>query len=114
MEDWELGIWATGNWRLEMNIPSTLLISPAPKPVKVRLCFGLVNPGPTGPCRSWMGAEVEGRRSLAVVAMMESLCKYQTVLSSNLKNRTRRRNELGRFMVERGGKVGGFVEERGV
>jgi hypothetical protein len=32
------------------NIPSTLLISPAPKPVKVRLCFGLEIPaGPTEP-----------------------------------------------------------------
>lgn len=30
-------------------IPSTLLISPAPKPVKVRLCLGLEKPGPTGP-----------------------------------------------------------------
>jgi hypothetical protein len=44
--------------------PSTFLISPAPKPVKVRLCLGLEKPGPTGPCRSEMGALVEGRRSL--------------------------------------------------
>ena len=44
--------------------PSTFLISPAPKPVKVRLCLGLEKPGPTGPCRSEMGALVDGRRSL--------------------------------------------------
>ena len=49
--------------RLQKELPSTLLISPAPKPVKVRLCFGLENPGPTGPCRSEMGVLVEARRS---------------------------------------------------
>lgn len=50
-------------------IPSTLLISPAPKPVKVRLCLGLEKPGPTGPCRSEIGALVEGRRSRGVVVL---------------------------------------------
>ena len=52
------------NWWIDL--PSTLLISPAPKPVKVRLCLGLVKPGPTGPWRS-MGAPVLGRRSLGTV-----------------------------------------------
>jgi hypothetical protein len=49
--------------RKQIHLPSTLLISPAPKPVNVRLCLGLENPGPTGPCRSDSGALVEGRRS---------------------------------------------------
>lgn len=45
--------------------PSTLLMSPAPKPVKVLLCLGLEMPaGPTDPCMSMMGAPMEGRRSL--------------------------------------------------
>lgn len=45
--------------------PSTLLISPAPKPVKVLLCLGRVTPaGLTEPCMSTMGAPMEGRRSL--------------------------------------------------
>jgi hypothetical protein len=54
--------------------PSTFLISPAPKPVKVRLCLGLEKPGPTGPCRSEMGALVEGRRCLGAAGfdMFES------------------------------------------
>lgn len=48
----------------ENSSPSTLLISPAPKPVKVLLCFGRVKPGgPTGPLRSEIGAPVLGRRS---------------------------------------------------
>lgn len=42
-------------------LASTLLISWAPKPVDVRLCFGLVKPGPTGPFSSDTGAVVEGR-----------------------------------------------------
>jgi hypothetical protein len=50
----------------DIDLPSTLLISPAPNPVKVRLCLGLVKPGPTGPCRS-IGAPVLGRRSLGAV-----------------------------------------------
>jgi len=47
-----------------------LLISLAPKPVKVRLCFGLLKLGPTGPCRSDIGALVDGLRSLVLVAML--------------------------------------------
>lgn len=49
--------------------PSTLLISPAPKPVKVRLCLGLEKPGPTGPLRSVIGAPVDGRRCLGSVEL---------------------------------------------
>lgn len=50
---------------------STLLISPGPKPVTVRLCLGLLIPsGPMGPFRSEMGAEVEGFLSLVVVVAM--------------------------------------------
>lgn len=46
------------------NSPSTLLISPAPKPVKVRLCLGREMPaGPTEPWMSTMGAPMDGRRS---------------------------------------------------
>jgi hypothetical protein len=44
-------------------LASTLLISDGPKPVKVRLCLGRLNPGPTGPWRSAMGAPTEGLRS---------------------------------------------------
>lgn len=39
---------------------STLLISPALKPVTVRLCLGLVKPGPIGPLSSEIGALVDG------------------------------------------------------
>lgn len=41
-------------------LASTFLISWAPKPVAVRLCFGLVKPGPTGPLSSEIGALVDG------------------------------------------------------
>jgi hypothetical protein len=44
-------------------LASTLLISVGPKPVKVRLCLGRLNPGPTGPWRSAIGAPTEGFRS---------------------------------------------------
>jgi hypothetical protein len=44
-------------------LASTLLMSLAPKPVTVRLCFGRVMLGPTGPWKSAMGALVEGLRS---------------------------------------------------
>lgn len=51
--------------RVGVYPPSTVLISPAPKPVKVLLCFGLEIPaGLTEPCMSTIGALVEGRRSL--------------------------------------------------
>lgn len=59
-------------------LASTLLISDGPKPVKVRLCLGRLNPGPTGPCKSEMGAPTEGLRSWAwddvVVDDMVVLC----------------------------------------
>jgi hypothetical protein len=42
-------------------LASTLLISPAPKPVNVRLCLGRVKPGPTGPCiNEETGEPIEG------------------------------------------------------
>lgn len=44
-------------------LASTLLISPGPKPVTVRLCFGRVKLGPTGPLKSASGALVDGLRS---------------------------------------------------
>lgn len=44
-------------------LASTLLISPGPKPVAVRLCLGRVKPGPTGPCSWEIGAPMEGFRS---------------------------------------------------
>lgn len=44
-------------------LDSTALMSPAPNPVAVRLCLGLVKPGPTGPTKVEMGALVEGLRS---------------------------------------------------
>ena len=51
-------------------LASTLLISCAPNPVAVRLCFGLEMPsGPTGPWKSVMGADVLGLRSLVVVVV---------------------------------------------
>ena len=47
------------------HIPSTLLISEAPKPVRVRLCLGREMPaGPTDPWMSTIGAPTDGRRSL--------------------------------------------------
>lgn len=52
-------------------LASTLLISAAPKPVVVRLCFGREIPsGPTGPLRSVMGADVDGFLSRVLVAMI--------------------------------------------
>lgn len=42
---------------------STFLISPALKPVTVRLCLGLVKSGPTGPLSSLIGALVDCLRS---------------------------------------------------
>lgn len=50
-------------------LASTLLISPAPKPVKARLCLGRVNSGPMGPLSSEIGALVESLRSRAVVVV---------------------------------------------
>ena len=44
-------------------LDSTALMSPGPNPVAVRLCFGLVKPGPTGPVRVEIGAPVESLRS---------------------------------------------------
>ncbi len=44
-------------------LDSTALMSPAPKPVAVRLCLGREKPGPTGPVKVEMGAPVEGLRS---------------------------------------------------
>lgn len=49
------------------------MISPAPNPVKVRLCLGLEKPGPTGPFRSVIGALVDGRRSLGGASDMSLL-----------------------------------------
>lgn len=48
---------------------STFLISPALKPVTVRLCLGLEKPGPTGPLSSEIGALVEGLLLLDSLAM---------------------------------------------
>lgn len=56
-------------------LASTFLISCAPKPVAVRLCFGLVKSGPTGPCSSEMGALVEGRLSRVCVAAIVNVCR---------------------------------------
>jgi hypothetical protein len=68
-------------------LASTLLISPAPKPVKVRLCFGRVKPGPTGPCiiRDEIGAPIEGFRSrgalcVAASAILQGFCSGNEVL----------------------------------
>ena len=54
-------------------LDSILLISPGPKPVAVRLCFGLLKPGPTGPWRSEMGALVESFRSRILVPLVAML-----------------------------------------
>jgi hypothetical protein len=43
-------------------------MSAAPKPVAVRLCFGRLKPGPTGPTNVEMGAPIEGFRSLGAGA----------------------------------------------
>lgn len=57
-------------------LDSTLLISWAPKPVAVRLCFGLVNPGPMGPCNVEIGAPIEGLRSRGCDAVAEAMMSY--------------------------------------
>lgn len=51
-----------------------------PKPVTVRLCFGRLNPGPTGPFRSDNGADIEGVRSRPMVdcAMMLNVDEWKT------------------------------------
>ena len=54
-------------------LASTLLISVAPNPVAVLLCFGLVKSGPTGPLRSEMGALVEGLLWRVWVAILKNL-----------------------------------------
>ena len=51
-------------------LASTLLISPAPKPVKTRLCLGRENSGPIGPLSSEIGALVDSLRSRVVVDAM--------------------------------------------
>jgi hypothetical protein len=68
----QASLWGSG------ILASTLLISPGPNPVTVRLCLGLVKfAGPTGPLRSASGALMEGRRSRAgaddAVAILEVL-----------------------------------------
>lgn len=50
-------------------LASTDLMSDGPKPVKVRLCLGRLNPGPTGFVMSEMGAPTEGRRSRAAIVL---------------------------------------------
>lgn len=50
-------------------LASTFWISFAPKPVTVRLCFGLVKSGPTGPFKSEIGALVEGLLARVSVAI---------------------------------------------
>lgn len=55
-------------------LASTLLISAGPKPVTVRLCFGLLIPaGPMGPLRSEMGADELGLRSRAGASVLEAM-----------------------------------------
>jgi hypothetical protein len=63
-------------------LASTILMSPGPNPVNVRLCLGRLKPGPTGPCRSEIGAPTEGRRSRKAVdiarfglASIEIICQ---------------------------------------
>ena len=57
-------------------LDSTALISPAPKPVAVRLCLGRVKPGPTGPCNVEIGALVEGFRSLGAEAVAAAMVRF--------------------------------------
>lgn len=38
-----------------------------------KLTFGLVNPGPTGPCSAEIGALVDGRRSLPVLVVVDAM-----------------------------------------
>jgi hypothetical protein len=57
-------------------LASTLLISPGPNPVTVRLCLGRVKCcGPTGPLRSDSGALVEGRLSRGFRAVSVAIFK---------------------------------------
>ena len=63
--------WAYVSLRASGMLLSTLLISCAPKPVKVRLCLGLLKPGPMGPTRGSLGgAPTDGLRSRAGAALV--------------------------------------------
>lgn len=63
-------LWPSG------MLDSTALMSWAPNPVAVRLCFGRVNPGPTGPCKVEIGAPMEGLRSLGVAVLVVAMMSW--------------------------------------
>ena len=65
-------------------LASTLLMSAAPKPVTVLLCFGLVNSGPTGPFNSEMGALVDAFLSRVLVAIVTDGLKHAAICKSAL------------------------------
>lgn len=82
--------------------PSTLLISPGPRPVEVLLCLGREMPaGPTAPWISTIGAPVEGRRSRVgnrgCSVAMAALCEVQlatTVSALDPKHVNKRRRAV--------------------
>lgn len=70
------------------------MISAGPKPVAVRLCFGLVNPGPMGPWSSDSGALVEGLRSRGErVSTAEAI--VQAVSTGETKKRKKQQKKDG-------------------
>lgn len=76
-------------------LDSMALASAAPKPVAVRLCFGRVKSGPTGPVKVEIGALVEGfrsrgARSVAVAAMLW----FSRVIDQDVGDKGRKRADL--------------------
>lgn len=69
----------TGHFR-NRQMAAEGIVGSSPR-LPVLLCFGLVKPGPTGPCRVWIGAWVlilrsRGALSTAAVAMV-GVCEAQ-------------------------------------
>lgn len=96
---------------------STALISEGPNPVAVLLCFGLLKPGPIGPCRSESGALVDGRRwRVAMIAVQlkvggrkkgeEAVNKRQKRQRRGLCRRRRQSRLAAHTGVMRGGLMG--------
>jgi hypothetical protein len=95
-------------------LASTLLMSAAPKPVAVRLCFGRLKPGPTGPTNVEMGAPMESFRSLgalstvaaaAAAIFVEVALTQRRYEGREISQKVYIRSKLRRYFVE-GGSVG--------
>ena len=77
-------LWGSG------ILASTLLMSPAPKPVYARLCFGRVKPGPTGPViREATGAPIEGLRSRGGRSAAGGVAMMMVMMEIEMKNQNK-------------------------